>query len=154
MVNNRCSEVLLMTGIAGSRKTSKLPAGSAFVTCLAIQKRMSTYQGKAVLMILNFFNRNLPASYGMAAFAIRSKLATMKVCMTVCTMGTDISKNQGGVAPGAACALMHTAKWIPGLVVVELGNGADRLPTRIGMAVLARDCYGPMRICHFGLRSS
>jgi len=43
---------------------------------------------------------------------------------------------------------VHAAQWVAGLIVIEFGNGADRLPRIGGVAVLARDiqvAMGAMR---------
>lgn len=66
---------------------------------------------------------------------------------------TDISENEFHMALGALHFFMHAAQWVARLVVVELRNTADRLPTQRGVAVLARNCQGTVRIpCTWFLR--
>jgi hypothetical protein len=80
-------------------------------------------------MILNVFVGYLPAFHGMATFAIRAELAAMDIGMAIGAMRTYILKNERGVALGAAYVFVHAPQRIPGVVVIELGDGADRLPT-------------------------
>ena len=40
---------------------------------------------------------------------------------------------------------MHAAQRIAGLIMVELGNGANRFPSTRGVAVLTRDGEGAVR---------
>jgi hypothetical protein len=60
--------------------------------------------------------------------------------------GADILENQIGMALRAGDLLVHAAQRIPRLVVLELRVRPDRLPTRVGVAALARDGKRPVGI--------
>ena len=113
---------------------------------------MRADQRKPVLVILNVPVGNLPAFYGMAAFAIRAELAAMYISMAIGAMGAYILENQRGVALRAANVLVHTPQRIAGVVVIELGDGADRLPTRERVTVLTRNGEGSVRAGDLGAR--
>ena len=103
-------------------------------------------------MILDVFVGHLPAFYGMAVFAVGPELTAVEVGMAVRAMRAYIMENKRSVALGTANIFMHAAKGITGLVVIELGDGPDWLPTRVGMAVLARNGDGAVGIGYLGTR--
>jgi hypothetical protein len=119
-----------------------------------LQHGMRADQWKAILVITDLLQRDLPTYNGVAAFAVGAELPAMNVGMTIGTMGADVFENQAGVAFGAGHLLMHTAQGISGLVVVELGIGPDGRPACVGVAILAGRGEWSVRICHFGLRAA
>src|SRR5579872_4409038 len=121
---------------------------------VALQHRMGADQRKAVLVIANLLERNLPSLDRMAALAICSKLAAMNVGVAVRAVTADVLENQIDVALGASHLRMHAAQRIARLVMIELRIGADRLPARIGVALLAGDRERSMRIGHLRLWAS
>ena len=146
-------EVLLMAGVAGGGQALELPAGGAFVACLALHHGMRADERKAVLVILNVFVGDLPALHGMATITIGAELATMHVGVAIGAMRTYILEHEGRVALRAPHVLVHSPQRIAGVVVIELGEGADRLPTRVRVTVLTRDGEGSVGTCHFGARN-
>lgn len=88
-------------------------------------------------MILNVTCGNLPALYRVATFAVGPELASMDICVAIRTMCADVGEHHRGVALGATDIAMHAAQWIAGLIVIEFGHRADRLPARIRVTVLA-----------------
>ena len=114
---------------------------------------MRADERKPILVILNVSVGDLPALHGMATFAISAELATMDVGVAIGAMGTYILEDESRVALGAAYVLVHSPQWIAGVVVIELGDGADRLPTRKRVTVLTRDGEGPVGTGHFGARN-
>ena len=54
------------------------------------------------------------------------------------------------MALGAWSLLVHAAQRVAGAVVIELGHGANGLPTGVGVAVLAGDGDGAMGIDYLG----
>jgi len=119
---------------------------------VAFHQGMRSYQRKAVLVILDCIQRDIPALDGVAAFTIRAELAAMDVCMAIGTTCTGVLEVEARVALGATHPLVHPAQRISRLVVVEFGNGADRLPTGARVAILARYSQRPVGIGHLGLR--
>lgn len=86
----------------------------------------------------------------MAAFAVGAELATMDIGVTVGAMRADVAEDKRGVALRAGNLLMHAAQRIASVIVVELGNGADRFPTRVCVAVLAGQVHRPVRVGYLG----
>lgn len=60
VIDNRSLEVLLMTGIAGRRKSLELARSRALVAGHAIEHGVRSDKWKAVLVITNVFDRDLP----------------------------------------------------------------------------------------------
>jgi hypothetical protein len=75
----------------------------------------------------------------MALFAVGSELPPVNIGVTVLASLPNIRKNRLGVTPSASHRLVHPAKWIARLIMVELGDSAERLPGARRMAVLARN---------------
>lgn len=95
-------------------------------------------QRKPILVIPDSVQRDLPAPNGVALLAVGAHLAAMQVGVAVRALLADIGEDEAGMARRAVQLLMHAAQRIAGLIVVELGDRADWLPTRVGMAVFAR----------------
>ncbi len=80
-------------------------------------------------MFTNGLQRRGPSLNAVALLALRSHLPAMDVGVTIGASMTDVLENRLGMALRAGHALVHPAQRIPGLVVIELGNVADRLPS-------------------------
>ena len=119
----------------------------------ALDQRVCAYQGKAVLVIANRFQGDIPPLHGVATFAIGAELAAMNVGVAISAGLTYVLEDEAGVALGASNLLVHAAQGVAGLVVIEFRIAANWLPTGVGMTVLARRCDWPMGIRHLGLRS-
>ena|SRR5579863_5346888 len=90
----------------------------------------------------------------MATFAVCAELPAMNVRMAIGTVAADLFEDQADMALGARNLGVHPAQRIARLIVVELGIRADRIPTRIGVALLAGNRERPMRISDFRLWAS
>lgn len=154
VIDNGRQEVLLMAGVTCRRQALELPAGSAFVALVALHQRMRSNQREAVLVVANRIQRNVPALNGVAAFTIGAKLPAMNIGVAIGAFGADILEDHAGMALGAADLLVHAAQRIARAVMIELRIGPDRLPTRIGMTVLAGNVQGSMRVRDLGLRTA
>ena len=66
--------------------------------------------------------------------------------MAVLAALAHITKQRSRVAFLAAYLRVHPAKGVARLVVIELRNVADRLPSRRGVTLLAGECHRAMRI--------
>ena len=122
------------------------------MTLFALDERMGADQRESVLVILNGLDRYIPTLDGVAAFAVCSELAAMDIGVTVGAGFAHILEIQASVALHASHRLVHSAQRVSGRVVFEFRNGSDRLPTRIGVAVLAGNGGGTMRIGDFCVR--
>ena len=81
-------------------------------------------------MFPNSLQDNVPAFHGVAAFAVCTHLAAVDVGMTIRAVGTCVRKDRLGMTLGTGNTFVQAAQWIFGLIVIELGNGTDGLPSR------------------------
>ncbi len=105
---------------------------------------MRSSQREAIIVLLHLLDRDLPSANRMALFAIRSKLALVNVRVAILTTLSDVSENRLCVALDARDSGVHSAQRVLGLVVIELRDGANRLPRAGRVAVLARDIQIPV----------
>lgn len=154
VIERRGQVILLVAGIACRGETLELPRGCARVALLAVYQRMCSDQRKPVLVIADGVHRNLPALDAVTLLAGGTHFAAMQVGMTFGALRADLGKDEAGMAGRAAQLLVHAAQRIAGVIVIEFGNRADRLPTGACMAALAGCRDGAMRICYFGARSA
>ena len=140
-----------MARVACRRHDLELAVGAVLVAGIAVYRRVGTGQREAVVVLLNVFNSDRPSADGMALFAIRAQLPFVNVSMAVLAALTDTREDHFDVTLGASHGGVHTAQRIARLVMVELGNGADRPPAIRGVAVLARDRQAAVRtVPYFG----
>lgn len=99
---------------------------------------MRADEREAILVILDLLRRYLPALHAMTALAVRAKLPAMYVRVAIGAVGAYVLEFQVGVAFGAGHLLVHSPERVAGLIVIEFGIGADRLPARVSVAALAR----------------
>jgi len=78
----------------------------------------------------NSLQDEVPAFHGVTAFAVCAHLAAVDIGMTIGTVGSCVRKHRLGVALGTSNAFVQTAQRIFGLIVIELGDGTDGLPSR------------------------
>ncbi len=114
---------------------------------------MSANQWKAVIVILDCAGRHLPTLYRMTLCAVGAKFATVNIRVAIRAVLAYVLEVQTSVALHARDLLVHATQRIPSAFVLELGHGANRLPTQLGMAILARHRHGSVRIGHLGTRT-
>lgn len=141
----RCLKIRRVTGVTGSGHCLKLAIGSALVAGVAVDGCMRPSEREAVVVLLNLLDRNLPASNGVALFAVGSQLTPVNIGVAILTTLTDVGEYRLHVALRAGYRLMHAAKRISRLSMIELRNCANRPPRVRGMAVLAGSVQISMR---------
>ena len=114
--------------------------GSTFVALFAGHGSVRAEKGEAVLVILDLLRGNLPAEYGVALRAVRAHFAAVNIGVTILTVFSDVRKHRFAMALRALHLLVHAAKRVLGLIVIEFRNRANRAPPRGGVAILTR--YG------------
>ena len=72
-----------MTRVARSRQSSELAGRRIFMAVITLQQSVGADEGKAVLVILNLLERNLPSLNGVATLTIRAELAAMNVGVAI-----------------------------------------------------------------------
>ena len=146
MVRVGCTlEVRGVAGIAIGRHRLKLAGRRAFVAGIAVHRRMRPGQRKAIVMLLHLLDRNRPSPHRVALLTIRAELPLVNIGVAILAKVADVCEQQLDMALHAGHRLMHPAQRIPRLIVVELGNGADRPPGICCVAVLAGDVQIAMR---------
>ena len=120
---------------------------------VALDERMRADQREPVLVVLDLLNVDLPTLHRVATLAICPKLAAMNVCMTLGALGAYLLEHHVCMALCAGDLRVHASQRVGSLVVIELGEGANRLPARVCVTVLTRDGEGSVGTCHFGARS-
>ena len=138
-------KLLRVTGIAIRRKPFELPCRSSLVTGVALNHRMRADQRKAVLVILDRADVRFPTFDRVAGFAIRAHLTAMNIGMAVRAFSPHIRKHRLGVARRARNIGVQAAQRILRLAVIKFRNRASRLPSRLRMAILARNRQRPVR---------
>ena len=111
----------------------------------AVQGGVGSEQREAILVLVDLLHGNLPALDGVALLAAGTELALMDVGMTICALTPHVRKYRLDVALGTGDSLMHAAQRKMGLVVVELRQVADRLPSAEGVAILTRNVQVAVR---------
>jgi hypothetical protein len=138
--NGLCiDEVLLMARVAGGREALELSDSSALVAGIAIQRGVRADQRETIDVLVDLLYSYVPTPHVMTLFAVRAHLPFVNIGVAVGTELANVREYGLDVALRAFHTLVHATQRILRCVVIKLGNGADRLPTTQGMAVLTRD---------------
>jgi len=109
------------------------------VARIAAKRRVCSDQRKSILVLFDVLDGNLPSFHRVTTLAFGSHLAAMDVCVAIRARLTNLRENQFGVTLCARTdGCVHPTQGVLGLVVIKVRSGADRLPTRAGVACLAR----------------
>lgn len=100
---------------------------------------MSADQRKAVLVLIDVVNRNLPAIWVVAEFTLRSIFATMKICVAILAFVWDVAEIKIRVTIHALHYRVASAQRKSGLRMCEFRFGPDWLPALRGMTLLTRN---------------
>ena len=109
VVEGRGPVILLMARVAGSRQSFELPGSGPCVALLAISQCVRPDEWKAILVIANRIERNLPPFHGVALLAVFPKLGAVNVGVAIGALFAHIGENWAGMAFYAAQSLVHTA---------------------------------------------
>ena len=123
----------------------ELTIGRVFVAGIAIDSGVRPGQRKTIVVLLHLLNRDRPPPHCVALLAIGAELPLVNIGVAILAKVADVCEQQLDMALHAGHRLMHPAQRIPRLIVVELGNGADRPPGICCVAVLAGDVQIAMR---------
>jgi hypothetical protein len=113
---------------------------------------MRADEWKAVAVIVYGGQGNAPPANGVALPAVTSHLATMKVRVTIGAPFPDVAEYKFPMALAAIQSHVHSGERIPGLGMVEVGEGPDRAVAGGRMAVSACDPEGAVRALDLFLR--
>jgi hypothetical protein len=117
------------------------------VARFALQRRVGAEQRKAIPVFAKRLNRTRPSQDGVAGLAAVSKLLAMDIGVAVGTVASHVSKFKRHMAARAGDIRMQASQRKPRCgVVVELRDRANRLPADGGMAILAGNVDGAVRV--------
>jgi hypothetical protein len=131
-----------MAGDARGGESHELSAGRAFMAGIARNGGVRSYQRKAVLMLLNVLDRDMPSFDRVARLTFRSHLSAMDVCVALGALVSNLFEHQFCMTLRAGNRHMHSAQWICRLFVIEIGNCTDWFPAQTGVARLAGKIEG------------
>lgn len=107
---------------------------------------MRAEKREAVLVIFHLLHGDIPSLHRVALGAIGAHLATMNIGVAVGAIFADVREDRLNMALGAFHFFVHPAQRIARLVVIEFWDRPYRTPSRRGVAVLARNSKGTMRV--------
>jgi len=125
--------------------TVELPHRADPVARIAVDRRMGADQRKAVLMLIDGMDRDLPAIDPVAGIALRPVFPSMKVGMAILAVAAHVGEHRIDVAFLARHSHMHATQGVTGFSVIKLRFAADRFPRRGAMAVLTRNLHRAVR---------
>ena len=124
-----------VAGDTSGRETDVLASSRVLMALLALHDRVSAQEREAIEVILDLLYRNVPAERSMAFGAVGSHLPAVNIGVAVCAILAHFGEDRFDVALRAIHFFMHSTKGITGGVVVELGDRANRGPTRCRVAI-------------------
>jgi len=130
-------KVCQVAGVARSRHDLELAVGASLVAGIAVNRSVGTGQRETIVVLLNIFNSDSPSADGVALLAIRAQLSLVNIGVAVLAALTDAGENHFDMALSAGHGTVHAAQRIASLIVVELGNRANRFPAIRSVAILA-----------------
>ena len=131
--------ILQVARIAARGKSEENSHGGLLVARLTRDSCVRTKQRETILVIFHLLRGGFPAVYGVALRAVGAHLAAVNVGVAIGAVLSDVPKNWLQVALRTLHFFVHTAQRISRSVVIELRNGADRLPPSGGVTVFTRD---------------
>jgi len=117
---------------------------------VALNNCVRAEQRKPVEVILNRLIRDLPAKHRMAFGAVGAKLPAVNIGVAIGAILANFGEDGFCMATRAGHFFVHAAQRISRGIVIEFGNGANRGPAGVGVAILAGNRQGTVRT-PFGL---
>jgi len=130
-------KICQVAGDARRRHDLELAVGAVLVAGIAVNRCVGTGQRETIVVLLNIFNSDSPSADGVALLAIRAQLSLVNIGVAVLAALTDAGEDHFDMALSAGHGSVHTAQRIASLIVIELGNRADRFPPIRSVAILA-----------------
>jgi hypothetical protein len=126
----------LVARIAVGRHGLELAGGPVLVAGIAVNRGMRSGEGKPIIVILDLLDRDLPSPDRVALLAIGPQLAPVDIGVAVLATLPNAAENWFDMALCAGYRLVHAAKRIARLIVIEFRNRPDRLPAAGRVAIL------------------
>ncbi len=128
-------EILRVARVARGRHRAVITDRAILVARIAIQHGVRPHQRKAVVVVLDRLDGNIPSIHRVALLATRAHLGTVDIGVTLGALRAHIRKYRLDVALGAHHPLVHAPQGEVGLVVIKLWYTADRLPSQRGVTI-------------------
>jgi hypothetical protein len=106
---------------------------------------MRANEREAVCVVLHSRQRDAPTPHAMALIAVASHLPKMKVCVTINALLAYAGEYKLGMTFPAIQSLMHAAKRIACLCMIEIRKGPNGLVTGRRVALPAGNLKGAVR---------
>jgi len=137
--------VLRVTGYACRRKSHENSRGCVLMALRAFHNSVRAEKRESIEVLRNRLDRHLPAENRVTLSAVGAELSAVNVRMASGAILANVSENRFGMTPCARYFFVHSAQRIARGVVVELGNGTNRCPVGVRMAILARNVEWSVR---------
>jgi len=131
--------IFQVAGIASGTQSEEHPRGRLLMAFIALNRGMSAEERKAVLVIANLLDGDVPTLRSVALRAVRTHLAAVDVSVAVGAIFADVCKYGFCVTLRALHFFVQAAERVFGLVVIEFGDRADRPPACRCVTVFARN---------------
>ena len=105
----------------------------------AIHGGMSSNEREPIFVSADGLQGHIPADHAVALLAIGAELTAVNIGVTVGTVRAYVAEYRLRMALDAVNLRMHASQGVARRIVVEFGDGADRLPTCLRVAILAGD---------------
>lgn len=116
------------------------------MTIDALESGVRAHQREPILVLLQLAGVNFPSVYGVALFAVGAELVAVNIGVAIGAARPCVLEDEIRVALGAGDFRVRSAQRECRAAVIEFGQAADGLPTCAGMAILAGDVDGAVRI--------
>ena len=143
---------MAVVAIGGESEAIELPYRSHLVAGIAVHHGMGPDQGKAVLVLVDVVDGDLPAIGVVAQLALGAILAAMQIGMAILALVGSVGEIEIGVTVTAGDRGMPAAERKSRLGVIEFDLALDDLPVRGGVAGNARHVEVAMRALRRGDR--
>jgi hypothetical protein len=138
--------ILQVAGIALRREAVEGAGCQLRMALVALHGGVSAKQRKAVLVVFDLLDCNIPALHSVALRAVWAHLAAVNVGVTIGAIFADVCENRLDVALNALHFFVHSAQGIAGFAVIEFRCGFDGTPSSRGVAVFTRNGKWAVRI--------
>src|SRR4249920_1120060 len=102
-----CFEFCRVAGKALCGHCLEFAGSPSLVAGIAVHRSVRASQGKAVVMLLDLLNGDLPSTDGVALLAIRSQLPLVNIGVTILATLSNVGENRPYVTLRAAYRLVH-----------------------------------------------
>jgi hypothetical protein len=131
--------IFQVAGIALRGEAVEDAGGELRVALVALYGGVSAKQRKAILVVFDLLDCDIPALHGVALRAVWTHLAAVNVGVAIGAILADVSEHGLDVALHAGDFLVHAAQGIPGFAVIEFRRSFNRPPASRSVAVFARN---------------